>query len=172
MKSNFIKTQLLFFVLAFLVAGFLQAQTPNNALDFGGTSDRVALGDLGNFTDWTIETWFKNNGTNNYENLFHSVDGGGNSGIRMELSSNYFLGHLYVYGTSGNYTIVPLSENLTNDWHHVAVVGNKTNNKFYIYLDGVKRVDANPTNWLTSFPNFVLGRGFSVGGERDYNGKL
>ncbi|HEY0040426.1 MAG TPA: hypothetical protein VGB71_07170, partial [Flavisolibacter sp.] len=53
-------------------------------LDFGGTTDRVSLGDLGNVNDWTIETWFQPNGVFNYENLFHSDDEALNAGVRME----------------------------------------------------------------------------------------
>ncbi|NNK60242.1 MAG: HYR domain-containing protein, partial [Flavobacteriaceae bacterium] len=145
-----------------------------NGLNFAGAADYVSLGDLGLVTDWTIETWFKRDELNNYENLFHSDDLAGNTGIRMEMSSNFSAGKLYVYGTSGNYTIVPHSDpdTIINNWHHVAVVGDQTNGKFYIYLDGVEKVNVSPTNFLNSFPDFVIGRGFNAGTDRDFNGDI
>ncbi len=152
--------------------GMTDEGCPGAALDFGGTADYVSLGDLGSVTDWTVETWLKPAGENNYENVFHSDDLASNNGIRMEISSNWPTGHLTLFLNGTGYTIVPLSSTLPTTWQHVAVVGDKTNSKLYIYLNGVEVVNVTRTNWPASFPDFVLGRGYSAGSERDYNGQL
>ena len=69
--------------------------------------------------------------------------------LLLEISSDFPNGHLYV-NVSGNgalnlITIVPLSSTLTTDWHHVAIVGDKTNNNLKVYFDGSKVVDTNNT---------------------------
>ncbi|MDO7173441.1 LamG-like jellyroll fold domain-containing protein, partial [Mariniflexile sp. AS56] len=174
MKTK-LHTTSLFPLLLFFFTLFSYAQTPpsGKALDFGGPTDYIALGNLGSVNNWTIETWFKPNGTTNYQNIFDSNDIlNGGSEIRMELSSNWPLGRLYVYGTSGAYSIVPNGEILSDDWHHVVVISNQSAGKFIIYLDGIKKVDASPTAFATTFPNFVIGRGFSAGADRNYQGKI
>ncbi|MBK7407029.1 MAG: hypothetical protein IPJ40_02500 [Saprospirales bacterium] len=137
--------------------------TRNHALDFGETSDYVSIGNLGAVSNWTIETWFKHNGLVNYENIFHSDDVNANNGVRLEISANYIPGgHLYLGVNGSLFTIVPLGDPLSSDWHHIAIVGDQTNNRIDIYLDGVKEVDgAVPGSWPATFPNFAIGRGFS-----------
>ena len=154
----------------------LQAQTSGQVLDFDGNNNHVSIGNLGNVNNWTIELWFKPKSLRNYENLFHSQDLGSNQGVRLEISQNWSSGHFYVSVAGTNTfipaTIVPLSGDLSLDWHHLAIVGDKANNKLFVYLDGEKKVDKAQTNWPTTFPNFVLGRGFSAGADRNFNGAM
>lgn len=152
------------------------ADISNRALNLEGSSNYITLGNIGNVNDWTIELWFKTNSPVNYENLFHSKDLGTNEGVRLEMSSVGSRGKLYVSVAGSNSflpeTIVAYTEDLSADWHHLAIVGNKSQNKLLVYLDGVKKVDQAHTNWPASFPNFVLGRGFSADGNRNYNGSM
>ena len=177
-KLNFPILQSFAFLLAFIFAGATQAQPSCTALNFGGGPDRVNLGDLGAVNDWTIETWFKPNGENNYENLFASDDNAGNNCIRLEISQNWGGGHLYFIIGNGAYnifTFIPLSGALSNTWQHLAVVGDKTNNQITLYLNGAKVLEGpvgNTAYWPGSFPDFVIGRGFSLGADRDFTGSL
>jgi hypothetical protein len=157
----------------------IQANPPissiGQSLDFGAESEIVDLGNLGAMNgDWTIETWFLPNGINANENLFHShylTSGNGNQGIRMEMG-NFGGGKLYLFLEGSQRNIVTSSESLNNGWHHIAIVGDRANNKLYVYLDGVKKVDIAQTAWFNSLPDFVLGKGFGSANDRDYNGRL
>ncbi len=151
-----------------------------DVLDFDGIDDYVAIGNLGNVTDWTIETWFRPNGLNNYENIFHTAfPGAGTSddGVRLELSNNFANGLLYVSvsgnGTFNPYTIVPLGGNLPDEWHHIAIVGDQTNGRVIVYLNGIEVVNSVNANWPASFSNMVLGRGFDANNlDREFSGQL
>lgn len=153
---------------------------PAGALQFGGASDNVTIGSLGSISDFTIETWIKPAGANNYENIFHSdfpASGAASQGVRLEMSQNFTEGHLYV-SVSGDgsfipHTIIPLTSNLSTNWQHIAIVGDRTNNRLRVYLDGVLVFNDPHTNWPNSFGNFVLGRGLSPQwADRNYNGQL
>ncbi|RMD96295.1 MAG: LamG domain-containing protein, partial [Bacteroidetes bacterium] len=151
----------------------IQSTCDKNALDFPGTADEVRIGNLGNVQDWTIEFWFKTVGNINYQNLFHTQALQGNNGVRLELSSNYPAGHLYYFINGGGHTVVPLSGTLTSGvWHHLAIVGDKTNNSTKAYLDGVLVTNDVHTNWPASFSDFTIARGFSASAERDFNGSI
>lgn len=152
------------------------ADNSNRQISMDGSSNYITLGNIGNVNDWTIELWFKTNSPLNYENLFHSNDLGRNEGVRLELSATGSAGKLSVSvaGTNNHLpaTIVSLTEDLSADWHHLAIVGSKSQGKLLVYLDGVKKVDKAHTSWPTSFPNFVLGRGFTNEAARNYNGLM
>ena len=157
---------------------------PNYALDFSGDVDGsekyVAVGNIGAVTDWTIETWFKVDPVN-YQNLFHTNMNGAtnsNNGVRLEASSNWTDGNLYFFVEGTGYTVFPLSSGLTSaDWHHVAIVGDQTNNELRVYLDGVEltypEYPTPPASWPSAFTDLQLGRGFNTAtADRDHNGQL
>lgn len=151
-----------------------------NMYTLDGVDEAIVAGNLGAVNNWTIETWFKPNGLNNYENIFHSdfpTIGTSNNGVRLELSNNFISGHLYVSVSGDNsfipHTIVPLGGSLPNEWHHIAIVGDQTNNRIYVYLNGILRVDVAHANWPTDFPNMVIGKGFDLTpADREFSGSL
>lgn len=147
---------------------------------FSGADDYIQVGNMGAVNDWTIETWFKPTGWNNYENIFHTAfpaSSNTNAGVRLEMSNNYFAGNLYVGVSATNTwspsTIIPLGGGVpVNEWHHIAIVGDNTNDRLYVYLNGEKVVDRVYTNWPTGFGNLVVGRGFGYIADRDFSGSL
>ena len=162
---------ILFFILTIIES---KAQTGFDfGIDDGANTGVIAIGPVTGLTDWTIEFWFKPDGEVNYQNII-STEGpsGGNTGIRLETSLNWPTGHLYTYDPSGGNVLIDLAGSLNNRWYHIAFVGDQTNSNFKIYLDGVELVDKVVTLWPSSFSNLVLGKGFSLSAERDYNGQI
>lgn len=139
------------------------------ALNFAGAGNDVSLGDLGAVSDWTIETWFKPSITNSNENLFHSENVVNNIGIRVETLAS---GQTYVVLSGGGAVLVKTFATLSNQWYHLAISADKTNNKLYIYLDGQEVVDQAHSSWPTSFPNFVIGTGLGSGAIRNFSGNM
>lgn len=158
-----------------------QTNGPSNlgdAINLSGANDFVAIGDLGSVFNWTIETYFKPNGLNNSENLFHSQNVSNNIGVRVEMvaTNSSGLGDMYVVisgdGATLTYPIVPRGANLSNDWHHLAIVGDQTANTLSVYLDGTKVNDYTHSNWPTNFPDFVLGSGLGTVPNRNFSGSM
>ncbi len=168
------KTILLITSLMLLLTAPVFSQ--NNFMDFSGTADHVSLGDLGAANDWTIEVWFHYTTLSNFENIFSTDDLGGNANlIRLETSASYFGGALYIIGNVGTQTVAPhaaTSTYFSPGWHHIAIVGDQTNSKFYAYLDGIERVNISQASWPTTFHDFVIGRGFTSDPGRDFNGLI
>ena len=149
------------------------------SLDFDGEGNYVSLGDLGDVENWTIETWFKRKDLRDFENLLHSKDLGSNRGIRLEISNDnqaLNLPRLQVSVSGTNeftpHVIIAHGAEFTTDWYHLAIVGDKSNNKIRIYLNGEEVANETHTDWVTNMPNFVLGRGFRTDENRNFNGSL
>lgn len=177
-----------FLISIFLVQGLAaQVQPAGNALRFGGLEDYVEVGQV-NFVDasnpsgsWTIEGWFRRSEAVNYENLLHTdfIPNRGNNGIRVELNTGVgrwgYLGKLYAFGLGGGYSaFIPSNAPFHDEWYHLAIVGNRTNEaaqRLELYLNGVKVTDRN-VRIPTAFANFVMGIGFLKIPNRDFNGDL
>lgn len=168
-----------------LIATWLAGQTPpaGNALQFGGLTDYVQLGnvvlkDSGNPDgNWTIECWFKRSELNNFENLFHSnfLAIGANHGVRLEMNEGTGqwggLGKLYVYGLGGPLRYIDTNSPYKDQWYHIALVADNTSSTVSWYLNGNK-VSSRDIKGPSEFPKFVIGIGYSNGTERDFNGMI
>jgi len=149
-----------------------------NAIDLSGSDDFISVGDLGPVYSWTIETWFKPNGLNDSENLFHSQNVANNIGIRVEMraSNASSFGDLYVVlsgdGSTITHAIVPRGANLSNDWHHLAIVGDQAANTLTVYLDGNKVNDYTHSNWPAKFPDLAIGTAYGSGQTRNFTGSM
>ncbi|MEL6842108.1 MAG: LamG domain-containing protein, partial [Bacteroidota bacterium] len=157
------------------------AQT-GEVLDFGNNDDVVNIGDMGAVNDWTIELWFKPIAPNSdAQRLFQTnyCTPCGNEGVGLELlgpPANATYGSLFVNvsGTTvlNSFVVKDQNNHPTADWHHVAIVGDKTNNTVRIYYDGVEEINTTNTNWPSDFDNLVLGRGVNGDAFRDYDGQM
>jgi hypothetical protein len=157
-----------FSLLIVLCMTSIFANATNNCLTFNG-SNYVSLGNFGAVNSWTIECWFNSADVVNYRNLFHTnypLSGASNLGVRVEQYSTNAMS-VVVSGTDPivGMTILPDGTIFANQWHHLAIVGNKTTNMLYAYVDGVLKSSMACTNWPTSFDNFDIGRGFGAGRE-------
>ncbi len=146
--------------------------------DFGGSDEYIEIPNTINVPgDWTTELWFKSAGSNNFENILHTDFPSADQGFRVELSNNFPNGQLYFSIATSNtfrpHTIVPLGGTLNaNEWYHLTIVGDRTNNRVRAYLNGILLTDEVHTDWPNSFPAIALGRGFSTANDRDFNGSL
>jgi hypothetical protein len=149
-----------------------------NMYSFPNSNESITIGDMGTIAgDWTTEFWFKPNAIEDFQNILHSDGLNDDNGFRVELSSTFGSGFLYFSVSSDNtfrpHTVVPLGGNLNaNEWYHLSIVADRTNNRIRAYLDGVLMTDAPHSSWPNTFPNMMLGRGFSNLADRDYNGAL
>ncbi|MFK7925625.1 MAG: LamG-like jellyroll fold domain-containing protein [Bacteroidia bacterium] len=152
------------------------------ALDFANENDLVNIGDMGTVNDWTVELWFKPTAANSdAQRLFQSnySPSGSNEGVSLEITgppANATYGSLYISVSSSTgfnpFVIKDANNHPTADWHHVAIVGDKTNNIVKVYYDGVEEVNTTNTSWPADFDNFVLGRGVNTQSFRDYDGQI
>ncbi|MEM7509324.1 MAG: LamG-like jellyroll fold domain-containing protein [Bacteroidota bacterium] len=132
----------------------------------GGPMDWLNIGNLGSINDWTIETWFKQEEEDPIQYIFHSDNGHGTKGVRVGIKNSNEI-HVSVNFVDHHHTI-PVTQSLST-WHHLAIVGDKTNERITIYFDGVPvnfGTDTQPKNYYdhpankfpVSFPAFILGK--------------
>jgi len=139
----------------------------NNCLGFNGTN-YVSLGNFGAVNSWTIDCWFNSSDVVNYRNLLQTnySAGGSNIGVRVEQYTTNAMS-VVVAGVEpfAGMTILADGTIFANQWHHLAIVGDKTNSRVYAYIDGVLKNSMACTNWPATFDNFDIGHGFCTGRE-------
>ena len=126
----------------------------NKAIDFGGTDAYVTFQqpDGLNVTDFTLELWFKQEGTadtagtgnNGLTNVYPLVAKGRNESDGSNVDANYFFGldtagHLVAdfedRATGANHPVTGTGVASSNAWHHGAVTYDGQTWK--LYLDGI-----------------------------------
>lgn len=131
-------------------------------------------------TDWTMTTWFRHSAATNDDFLFHIGTGDGYGGDGDELDLDLVPGgqlQLRHYNTS-NVQDVSLASGVipTNEWHHVAVIFDRTNSNagwLLLYLDGAPVGAATPVNWSLDQSDELVFGGVKKGNEaRWLNGNL
>jgi hypothetical protein len=114
-----------------------------NALDFEGTDDYVALSSVPSIgSSQTVEMWVKvptvgSGGLTSGERvgiLFGNVINGNNISFGYEINAG---GRCRIYWNKGEIDVFGNTDLRDNLWHHIAFVRDVTANEFYIYIDGV-----------------------------------
>jgi hypothetical protein len=98
------------------------AVTPGESLSFDGIDDYVIAGGYSNFTEYTIEGWFKLNSLSN-QNL---IVGSNSSGPNLIFSNQIMLsgGKFVHYAYDGTVkTVSSTATPTTGVWYHVAITG-------------------------------------------------
>ncbi len=140
----------------------------NNVTDgaiwlLSGNGSKIEIADTSNFGNGngslTIAAWFKNNGSG-INSIFTSGLQGFAPGVFLSVGYSFYPGSItfgLAAGAAGNSNLVLIcsdSNNYNDDnWHHVAVVVNKTTDIVQMYIDGA----------LASFSKFS-GFGITPGG--------
>tara|TARA_R110000803_G_scaffold153330_2_gene218221 strand:- start:8605 stop:11376 length:2772 start_codon:yes stop_codon:yes gene_type:complete len=118
----------------------------DTCLEFDGTDDYVSFGNvLDRYVSFTLEAWIK---TDSYSSssgtqiiLERSQDGSTaakNTNWQIALSNNG-LRCKYQYGSGSNVSNTVTTSAITvNNWHHVAVLRDDSNDEMRFYVDGVK----------------------------------
>jgi hypothetical protein len=145
---------------------------------FSGSPDFVNVGNVGSFSTFTVEIWFKSDSVSNYRNpidcnflVFNGgASGYSNIGPRLEQDSGGTLGWV-VGDAAGNYTginVVP--SGLNSSLTHCAVITKTGASSFLSYYNGTNASSLTFSNWTGTMGNVNIGRGFSTSAERWFNG--
>ncbi len=135
--------------------------------------DYIEVGDLGEAPqEGTLAFWIYPAEMANYRNPFTTKRAGGNAGFRFEEHESGKFG-IASGNDGGQFDGHRIAEKLVADqWFHVLIVWNMSENRMQGYLDGSEVFDEAHELWPTTFPNVALGTGFSTSGERQWKGKI
>lgn len=131
-------------------------------------------------SDWTMVAWFRRNTATNDDFIFHVGAGDGYSGDGDELDLDLVPGgqlQLRHYNIS-NVQDVSVASGIipTGEWHHAAVVFDRTNSNaglLTLYVDGAQVATATPVTWSLDQSDELVFGGVKKGNEaRWLNGNL
>jgi hypothetical protein len=141
---------------------------------FDGIDDYVEVGNLGTLYDQgTISFWMNPSVIESHRNPFTTKYAGSNAAIRFEENvSGQF--RVFIGNDVGTYSSAQyLSSGLqANQWYHVMLVWDKSNNNIKGYLNGIFKFDQSNTLWPTTMPAVAIGSGFSLDTIRQWNGQI
>jgi len=142
----------------------------NFSMEFDGVNDYINCGTCSNIwdgtTDLTVSFWAKISSTGTFQFLIDSADNGATKvgfTIAMDSSRNFVYRVNEASGGSLYTTGYPYSEDIGftyDNWHHVALVFDKTNSLYYFYRDGVQYA-VTPTissSTISAFSDLMIGR--------------
>jgi len=144
---------------------------------FDSIDDFVSIGNIGSFSTFTVEIWFKSDSVSNYRNPIDCnwlIYNGSysNIGPRLEQDSNGTLGWV-VGDSSGNYTGVNVvSSGLNSALRHCAVITKTGASSFLSYYNGTNVTSATFAGWTGTMSNVNIGKGFSASAERWFSGNI
>ncbi|MGZ3920324.1 MAG: LamG domain-containing protein, partial [Bacteroidia bacterium] len=143
--------------------------TPAAALNFDGVDDDVRATGFTNFTEYTIEGWFKLNSLANQNLVVGTGNGNPNTWYtnQLQLSGGKFTHYLYdgaVQTVSSS--IIPS----VGVWYHVAIVA-KNGTPVSIYVNGTQSVSASTVGSMSGANEYRLG-GTASGVLAAFNGNM
>lgn len=158
--------------------GISQTIDGGGSMYFDGSNDYVSIGNIGSFSTFTVEIWFKSDSVSNYRNpidcnwlVFNGgASGYSNIGPRLEQNSSGVLG--WVIGdAAGNYTGVNvIPSGMSSSAIHCAVITKTGASSFLSYYNGTNVTSTTFANWTGTMSNVNIGRGFSTSAERWFIG--
>lgn len=153
-----------------------------NCLEFDGTDDYVAFGDvLGLYRSFTLEAWIK---TDDYDGSSGTqvIVERGNDGSTEAKNTNWqmALRHnglrcKYQYGTGSNVANTITTSAITvNNWHHVAVMRDNTDQEMRFYVDGVEigTSTVNTSNDPSGGGSGIVNIGANFEQDGDFDGEI
>jgi hypothetical protein len=147
---------------------------------FDSIDDFVSVGNIGSFSTFTVEIWFKSDSVSNYRNpidcnwlVFNGgASGYSNIGPRLEQNSSGTLGWV-VGDSSGGYTgIDVVSSGLNSTLRHCAVITKTGTSSFLSYYNGTNVSSLTFSGWIGTMSNVNIGKGFSASSERWFSGNV
>ena len=161
-----------------LVNGVRESSDNLGALVFDGADDYVTVGSLGSqFTNFTVEIWFKSDSVTNYRNPIDCnwlVENGSYSNLGPRLEQNSAGNLNWIVGSGSDvYSFVTLvPSGLSSIPYHHAVITKTSSTNFNGYYNGNYTSSLSFSGWAGSMLNVNIGRGFSPSGERWFIGKI
>ena len=147
---------------------------------FDSIDDFVSVGNIGSFSTFTVEIWFKSDSVSNYRNpidcnwlVFNGgASGYSNIGPRLEQNSSGNLGWV-VGDAAGNYNgLTVVSSGLNSTLRHCAVITKTVTSSFLSYYNGTNVSSLTFSGWTGTMSNVNIGKGFSASGERWFSGNV
>jgi hypothetical protein len=160
------------------VNGPTYSSANGGSLSFDGSDKYVNVGSLGSqFTNFTVEIWFKSDSVTNYRNPIDCnflIENGSysNLGPRLEQNSSGNLGWLVGSGSNVYTGIDVVPSGLDVSKYHYTAITKSSSTLFTTYYNGNAVTTTNFSNWTGSMLNVNIGRGFSLDSERKFNGKI
>lgn len=153
-----------------------------NCLEFDGTDDYVAFGDvLGLYRSFTLEAWIKTDdydGSSGTQVIVERGNDGSteakNTNWQMALRNNG-LRCKYQYGTGSNVANTITTSAITvNNWHHVAVMRDNTDQEMRFYVDGVEigTSTVNTSNDPSGGGSGIVNIGANFEQDGDFDGEI
>jgi len=159
----------------------------DGTFEFNGSSTYASVGNLGNFSEITVELWFNYDAITNYRNPVDcnyttGGSGTGNIGPRMECNSSGNVSWIWSANTTTNNTYSGLIAQYgisTGNWYH-SVFSWKNSGTYAAYINGVNNGYSPSHNggnngaWMNSVSDLVIGRGFTLDSltNRSMDGKI
>jgi len=147
---------------------------------FDSINDFVSVGNIGSFSTFTVEIWFKSDSVSNYRNpidcnwlVFNGgASGYSNIGPRLEQNSSGNLGWV-VGDAAGNYNgLTVVSSGLNSTLRHCAVITKTGASSFLSYYNGTNVSSLTFSGWTGTMSNVNIGKGFSASSERWFSGNV
>jgi hypothetical protein len=147
-------------------------------IDFDASDDYASPGSLGGgFSNFTVEIWFKSDSVTNYRNpidcnFLIENPSYSNLGPRLEQNSS---GNLTWVVGSGNdvYSFLSVvNSGMSSTPYHYAAITKTSASNFNGYYNGNYITNLTFSDWPGSMLNLNIGRGFSLSGERWFDGKI
>ena len=145
---------------------------------FDGVDDYVDIGSLGSqFTNFTVEIWFKSDSVTNYRNPIDCnwlIENGSysNLGPRLEQNSSGNLNWIVGSGSDVYSFVTLVPSGLSSTPYHHAVITKTSSTNFNGYYNGNYTSSLSFSGWAGSMLSVSVGRGFSASGERWFIGKI
>jgi len=145
---------------------------------FDGVDDYVSFGSLGSqFSNFTVEIWFKSDSVENYRNPIDCnwlVENGSysNLGPRLEQTSAGNLSWIVGSGSDVYSFVTLVPSGLSSIPYHHAVITKTSSTNFNGYYNGNYTSSLSFSGWAGSMLNVNIGKGFSPSGERWFIGKI
>jgi hypothetical protein len=160
------------------VNGPTYSSANGGSIVFDGTNDYVTVGSLGSqFTNFTVEIWFKSDSVESYRNPIDCnwlVENGSYSNLGPRLEQNSAGNLNWIVGSGSDvYSFVTLvPSGLSSIPYHHAVITKTSSTNFNGYYNGNYTSSLSFSGWAGSMLNVNIGRGFSPSGERWFIGKI
>ena len=159
----------------------------DGTVDFDGSSNYASVGNLGSFSEITVEIWFNYDAMTNYRNPVDcnyttGGSGTGNIGPRTEVNSSGNVSWIWSANTTTNNTYSGLISAYgisTGNWYH-SVFSWQNSSTYSAYINGVNNGytashnGGNNGAWSGAVSDLVIGRGFTLDSltNRSMDGKV
>lgn len=158
-----------------LINGPTYSSSEGGQIIFDGSDDYVNTSQSIASEQFTISAWFKCTNAAGYRMIVSKESIGGspwNYRMFLDTGSGYLIGDIV---NSNGYSSATYTTNLANNsWYHAAFIRNTTDDKLYLYVNGVEVKQEVDTivGSITNSQEVWIGRSYYVGGVYPFLGSI